>query len=626
MSRDTSSIKNTDDTSAHNKSRADTEPEPFLENSDLHEEYRKAQACEDSKRASKIQWQIAIANQRLIWWFARRLWHKWTPSCLSIQDLAHYGMFGVLRAVEKFKPEFETKLSSYAGWWIKRYIESAIFENGPTIRIPEYRINQKAQIDSAVLELLENGREPTLQNVADELNKKEELRSRDNPDRKRVFWTPDDVDVVNRTTVQIISSIDKPVYEDGVENLHSFIPDSEGMYSPEGASASPFLKKGFRKILESSGLSGRNRLMLELFFYGESRNKAEIARLFTVSKSLVTDVIERFEEHCTDVFKLANASSQDLMSILKFCHAAEKLLKGIALPRIESASGTEVSDEAACCSIPDVVIDAVRDKLSIKFPDIAAIAADRPDLIRQIIIVAGMPKDHRAMLGVYFCGDDLTKQDVGVLCGVSRERVRQIVENFTDTFRGPLSRLFLREFISPRETCEQYIARKYERYAHDIEEFFIENDLEKFSPILKLLFLKRLPHKEIASRLGGMPPGTISNRLKRAALNMQNIPHHIAPFFCGGNTCLTPKEIFARQIWDFLEIRRLEFFDSLAEDEKEILLSRLMLKGTYPKLKKLASLLGRKNAGEVSVCLENIIQNLIEYAGEQFTVEDSRRG
>ncbi len=606
------------------ESKDNADSEPYLENADLHDEYIKALQSEDDKKAGRIQWQIAVANQKLIWWFARKLWRKWSPSCLSTQDLAHYGMFGVLRAVEKYKPEFDTKLSSYAGWWIRRYIESAIFENGPTIRIPEYRINQKAHIDAATLELLENGLEPTLQSIADELNRKEHARSLENPGRKKTVWTPEIVDEVNQTTIHIMSSIDKPVYEDGADNLHSYISDANNsMVYPEQSSSAPFMRKGFRKILESSGLSGRDRLMLELYFYGESHNKNEVSRLFGITKGAFTDILESFEEDFPDIFKMVNARRENLMDILKFCFLPEK--NRIALDVFFAGPLHSDTDAAQQGRMPEKQFASVRKTFEKRYPELFSIAVSKPDLFKSIVAFSRLPRNQRAMLGVYFCGDDLTKQDVGVLCGVSRERVRQIVESFTETFKGPLSRLFLRDFVSPREVCEKHISKKYERYARDIDHFFRERGLEKSAVILKQLFFQRMHHKDISTHMGGIPPGTISNRLKRASSKFTDIPEHLAPFFCGGNTGLSPKEIFARQIWDFLPLTvQEEFREGLADEDKAIFMARLALQGEHPKLKELVQRLGKKNAGEVSVALENIIQNFVEFAGEYLKQHDQQ--
>lgn len=580
----------------------DTPDEPFLVNEDLLQEYVQAVQAGDEKRAGQVQWRIAIANQKLIWWFARNLWRKWRPGCLSVQDLAHHGLFGMLRAVEKYRSSFETKLSTYAGWWIRRYIESSIFENGSTIRIPEYRIAQKAQIDAAMLDLLEDGKEPTRERIAAELNRREAARFASKPKRNLFVWTPAYVDEVNQSTVKYLSSMDGPVYGPGSDDLHAMIAAEPAAAGDEGADPNPFLRTAFQKILDSSGLTGRNRLMLELFFYGESRNKAEVARLFGVHKDDVGSVLERFEETCGGVFKRALSGSSFFMEVFKFSLVPEKTRNRLA----DAVRGAN-----------DSVRRAARERFGKDYPEICTTVRRDQELLQEILEFCTWPRQHRGMLAVYFCGDDLSKHDVGVLCGVSRERVRQVIEQFTHDHRGPLTRLFLREFISPREACERFVAARYEPHAARLEQYLKHRGLEQSAGMLKHLFIERLPRTEIAKRAGNIPLGTVTNRLKRAAEKIGEIPTDLAPLLCGGSTWLTPKEIFARQLWDLLPRQATQqYCDGLSQEEHMIFCSRLSLDGQYPTLKQLAARTGKRNASEVSSLLDRLVHEFIDFAGE----------
>jgi len=97
-------------------------------------------------------------------------------------DLCQEGNLGLGRAIEKFDYRRGYKLSTYATWWIKQSIARALADQLRTIRIPVHRTEELNRYKRAVSRLAaKNGREPTLDELADylEMKKKdiEELRT-----------------------------------------------------------------------------------------------------------------------------------------------------------------------------------------------------------------------------------------------------------------------------------------------------------------------------------------------------------------------------------------------------------------------------------------------------------------
>lgn len=43
---------------------------------------------------------------------------------------------GLMKSVEKFKPQVGCRFASYAYWWIRQTIRKAIFQHSRTIRLP----------------------------------------------------------------------------------------------------------------------------------------------------------------------------------------------------------------------------------------------------------------------------------------------------------------------------------------------------------------------------------------------------------------------------------------------------------------------------------------------------------
>lgn len=106
------------------------------------------------------------ANLRLVVNIARAYTNKGLP----IQDLIEEGNLGLLRAVEGFDPDMNTRFSTYASYWIKQSIKRALINTAKTIRIPAYMVELLSKWRRATAKLDgELGRSPTQEEVAKEL-------------------------------------------------------------------------------------------------------------------------------------------------------------------------------------------------------------------------------------------------------------------------------------------------------------------------------------------------------------------------------------------------------------------------------------------------------------------------
>lgn len=106
------------------------------------------------------------ANLRLVVNIARAYTNKGLP----LQDLIEEGNLGLLRAVEGFDPDMNTRFSTYASYWIKQSIKRALINTGKTIRIPAYMVELLTKWRRATAQLDERlGRPPTQEEVAKEL-------------------------------------------------------------------------------------------------------------------------------------------------------------------------------------------------------------------------------------------------------------------------------------------------------------------------------------------------------------------------------------------------------------------------------------------------------------------------
>ncbi|MCH7686852.1 MAG: RNA polymerase sigma factor RpoD/SigA [Planctomycetes bacterium] len=107
------------------------------------------------------------ANLRLVVNIAR----AYTGKGLPLPDLIEEGNLGLLRAVEGFDPEMNTRFSTYGSYWIKQSIKRALVNSAKTIRIPAYMVELLSKWRRATARLQDElNRTPTPEEVAKDLN------------------------------------------------------------------------------------------------------------------------------------------------------------------------------------------------------------------------------------------------------------------------------------------------------------------------------------------------------------------------------------------------------------------------------------------------------------------------
>jgi RNA polymerase primary sigma factor len=100
---------------------------------------------------------------------------KYQNQGVSLSDLINEGNIGLIRAARKFDETKGIKFISYAVWWIRQAILQALAEQSRIVRVPLNRAGALHRIGkrSAML-LQELGREPTVEELADELDLSED--------------------------------------------------------------------------------------------------------------------------------------------------------------------------------------------------------------------------------------------------------------------------------------------------------------------------------------------------------------------------------------------------------------------------------------------------------------------
>lgn len=92
---------------------------------------------------------LILSNYR----FLVKVAHTFRRRGVDVEDLISEGILGLRRAVDIFDPATGNRFISYAVWWIRRYIITAIREQGLTVQLPanyyvNYRGKSEAQIEA----------------------------------------------------------------------------------------------------------------------------------------------------------------------------------------------------------------------------------------------------------------------------------------------------------------------------------------------------------------------------------------------------------------------------------------------------------------------------------------------
>jgi RNA polymerase primary sigma factor len=108
--------------------------------------------------------QLIRSNLRFAFATAKKYQNRGLP----LEDLVGEANAGLCHAVDKFDPNLDIKFISYAVWWIKQGLLSAIARTGRTVRVPLNRTGDLARVMKAYAALSQTlQRRPTQEEVSE---------------------------------------------------------------------------------------------------------------------------------------------------------------------------------------------------------------------------------------------------------------------------------------------------------------------------------------------------------------------------------------------------------------------------------------------------------------------------
>lgn len=208
--------------------------------------------------------------------FVVKIAKRYRGYSIPIQDLINEGNLGLIEAAKRFDPSRKVRFISYAIWWIRQMINSAVASMGHPFRLPikvnnlMYRINI-----TAAKEKEKNQRPPTSQELANLL----EIRLRD-------------VESVSGLSGKLMS-LSSPITDNSELQLEQVISQTN-----EISVEDRLVRDSIRNFLEVAlgQLSEREEIVLRLRFGfrgGNSWKLREIGEFIGVSRERVRQIQER---------------------------------------------------------------------------------------------------------------------------------------------------------------------------------------------------------------------------------------------------------------------------------------------------------------------------------------------
>jgi RNA polymerase primary sigma factor len=235
------------------------------------EEKKTARAAAAGNKAARDR--LVNANLRFVVNVAK----KYQGLGLSLEDLIGEGNAGLLNAVNRFDVEKGYHFISYAVWWIRQAIMSALCDKARMIRLPSNRAAQLVKIEKAGKIVRNNSSASVDEEIAD-------IAELLNMEKKNVR------DLL--TISQEILSLDIPVSGDRNSVFGDFIEDRQYV-TPDNAAEQQLMKEDIDNVLDTLNKDEADIIRCHYGLGRKQMSLKEIGARYNLSKERIRQIEER---------------------------------------------------------------------------------------------------------------------------------------------------------------------------------------------------------------------------------------------------------------------------------------------------------------------------------------------
>jgi RNA polymerase primary sigma factor len=224
----------------------------------------------DEEQIYQARMRVLEGNLRLVVKLALR----YRNLGLSFLDLIQEGNIGLIKAIDKFKPEKGSRFTTYATWWVQQSMMRALTDYGRTIRLPSHIVERLQKMNRSIEKLQQNQKnQPTIEDIARE--------------------TSLPVDKVRHTfeLCQSLTYLDSPINDREEKDSIIDLVEDESAISPEESFLEESMKDEINKAL--STLHPREAEILKLrfgLFDGKVHTLEQLGSIFGITRERVRQI------------------------------------------------------------------------------------------------------------------------------------------------------------------------------------------------------------------------------------------------------------------------------------------------------------------------------------------------